>query len=83
MVVVATIDSTCHHGVFARIAIVHIRLDDIARRQNPQSVSTTEDVLNLNVRLFRHVNHRTGGVTLSVAAAVGITDFTMQQIDNG
>ena len=44
---------------------------------------TAEDVLYLDGGLFRHIDHRTGGVTLSVAAAVGITDFTVQQIDDG
>ena len=83
LAVVATVDGAGHHGVLTRIPIVHVRLDDVAGRQNFQTVGTAKDILYLDGGLRRHIDHRAGGVTLSVAAAVSITDFTVQQIDDG
>ena len=82
-IVVTTIDGTGHTGILTRVTIVHIRLIDIASRQDLRTVSTTEDILDIDGRLLGHIHNRTTGDTLLVTATVSGTHRTTQQVDDG
>ena len=47
------------------------------------AVCATEDVIDLNGRLLRHVDEGTAGDTFLVTTAIGGTHLTTQQVDDG
>ena len=81
-VVVTTIDlaDAC---LLTRVIIVHDGLNDIAGWQDLGTVSTTEDIIDLDGRFRGHIHHGTCCHTLVVAASVGSCYLPMEQIDNG
>ena len=82
LVVVTAIDGTGDTGLLTRVPIVYVRLIDVARRQDLRAIGTTEDVLDIDRRLLRHIYHRTAGDTLLITATIGGTYRTTHQVDN-
>ena len=80
-IVVTTIDSTIHTGISTKV--VHVCLIHITRRENVHAVCTTEDIVDLDGRLLRHVDKGTAGNTLLIAATVCGTHPSAHQVDDG
>ena len=60
-----------------------MRLIDITRRKNLRTIGTTEDTVNMNRGVLRHIHRGTTGDTFLITATIGSTHLTTHQVDDG